>query len=89
MSIIINGVGELAMFLKNNPKLVQHELFPKTLSKFIPLFESVKKGCKCHHRQKIKSINYSFSTLEINEEETQNLKELFPEGFELVGKVKV
>lgn len=89
MSIIINGVGELAMFLKDNPNLVRHELFPKTLSNFIPLFESVKKGCKCHHRQKIKSINYSFNNLQINEEEKQNLKELFPEGFELVGKVKV
>ena len=37
----------------------------------------------------MKSINYMFQNLVVTEEEKQNLKTLFPEGFELEGKVSV
>jgi|TARA_A100001201_G_scaffold58159_4_gene55955 hypothetical protein len=89
MRIYLNGLGELALFLKQNSKTVSNELFPKSLSSFIPLLESIKKGCRCHHKMKMKSINYMFQNLVVTEEEKQNLKTLFPEGFELEGKVSV
>ena len=56
MRIYLNGLGELALFLKQNSKTVSNELFPKSLSSFIPLLESIKKGCRCHHKMKMKSM---------------------------------
>ena len=89
MKIVLSGLGELAMFLKENSELVRHEKFPKSLSNFIPLLESLKKGCRCHHKSKMKSLNFQFQNLIIEEQEKENLKTLFPEGFELEGKVNV
>ena len=82
MLIELNGISEVVMFLKNNQSVRDLPNFPKLFNDIYAWAESIKKGCKCKQKVKLKIMKNMFNTIPcLSEEEKQNLSEIFPDGF--------
>lgn len=83
MKVSINGLAELIMFIKNNPTLLENENFPRNLKNLYKQHILLQSGCKCLFKTRLLILQQSFSKLKITEEEKENLKKIFTNGFEI------